>query len=167
MTTPMGPQKIANEFKGFSASIRREVKNLLEMFEFFLSERQLEKPIDLLGESVRDLRIIIGRLLVDHFLNLSTEDEERFTEALAELLVDRAERIPTENEADVEYFEYVVGEVLMAFEYAQEIKAAYAEDPIQQKIMALDIPVLRPFDYGLQKKLKLIKKARPHKKHPS
>lgn len=145
--------------KKFSAPLQpveKEVRNLLEMFEFFLTERQLGKPIDALGESVKDMRLIVGRLLVDHFLGLSTSQEEKFCAALAAMLADRAEALPLERGDDREYGKYCIGEILTVFEYAQEIKAAYPGDRILQKILALDIPILRPFDYGLRGKLKLI-----------
>lgn len=136
--------------------VEKEVTNLLEMFEFFLTERQLGKPIDALGESVKDMRLIVGRLLVDHFLGLPPKQEEKFCAALAAMLADRAESLPAERGDDGEYCRYCIGEILTAFEYAQEIKAAYPGDRVLQKILALDIPILRPFDYGLRGKLKLI-----------
>ncbi len=137
-------------------SAKKDMQALLEMFEFFLTERQLGKPIETLGESVRDMRIIIGRLLVDHFLRLEREEEERFCSALASMLADRAAELPVEEEVDQEYCDYCVGEILTAFEYAQEIKGAYPSDSVMQKILALDIPILRPFDYGMRGKMKLV-----------
>lgn len=133
-----------------------EVKNLLEMFEFFLTERQLGKPIDALGEAVKDMRLIVGRILVDHFLTLAPAQETKFTAALAAMLADRAAALPAERGDDRDYSDYCIGEILTTFEYAQEIKAAFPSDRILQKMMALDIPILRPFDYGLRGKLKLI-----------
>jgi hypothetical protein len=38
--------------------VENDVYNLLEMFEFYLDERHLNKPIEILADSVRDLRII-------------------------------------------------------------------------------------------------------------
>ena len=136
--------------------VESEVRNLLEMFEFFLTERQLGKPIEALGESVRDMRLIVGRILVDHFLGLTPSREAKFCSALAVMLADRAASLPVEPEDDGAYVDYCIGEILTTFQYAQEIKASYPDDPILQKILALDIPILRPFDYGLRGKLKLI-----------
>lgn len=136
--------------------VETEVRNLLEMFEFFLTERQLGKPIEALGESVKDMRLIIGRILVDHFLKLAPSAEEKFCQALASMLADRAAELPVEKAEDRDYSDYCIGEILTTFEYAQEIKGAYPDDPVFQKILALDIPILRPFDYGLRGKLKLV-----------
>jgi len=136
--------------------VESEVRNLLDMFEFFLTERQLSKPIDALGESVKDMRIIVGRLLVDHFLSLTPAAETRFCASLADMLADRAAELPADREEDRNYNAYCIGEILTTFEYAQEIKSAYPGDPILQKMLALDIPIMRPFDYGLRGKLKLV-----------
>lgn len=137
-------------------SVGDDVKNLLDLFEFFLTERQLGKSIDVLGDIVRDMRLIIGRMLSDHFMSLSTAKEKKFCTALANTLADRAATIPVDSETDREYFDYCIGEVLTSFEYAGEVKESYPNDPVLQKILALDIPILRPFDYGMRKKLKLL-----------
>ena len=139
---------------------KKDVQNLLDMFEFFLTERQLGKPIEELGESVRDMRLIIGRLLADHFLGLEDEEETRFCSALALMLADRCQAVPMEGDEDRKYVDYCIAEILTCFEQAQEIKAAYPDDPVFQKILALDVPILRPFDYGLRDKLRLIKSGK-------
>lgn len=144
--------------------VKNEVKNLLTMFDFFITQRQLGKSIEVLNEGVRDMRLIIGRLLIDHFLGLSLEDGESFCHALATMLADRCEQLS--NDKEEEYCSYCVGEILTVFEYALEIKKEFADDPILQKMLALDIPILRPFDYGLRGTLKVVeahKKRRVHK----
>lgn len=145
--------------------VEEETRHLLDMFEFYLTERHLSKPIDNLGEAVRDMRIIIGRILVDHFLGLCVEEEEKFCSALADMLADRASDLPIEGGIEEEYLDYCIGEMLTAFEYAQEIKRTFSDDSVLQKILALDIPILRPFDYGLQGKLKVIPTEKRKKIH--
>lgn len=142
-----------------------EVKNLLEMFEFYLSERELGKSIEELSQSVKDMRLIISRTLIDQFLSLDTEEEDKFCKVLAQMLADRAAEIPDDGEADRDYFSYCIGEILVSFEYAREIKEAYADDPVFQKMLALDIPILRPFDYGLKGRLRLLKPTKRRKAH--
>jgi len=146
--------KKAESARRSSRSIDREVKDLLEMFEFFLAERQLGKPIGDLGDIVKDLRILIGRILIDHFLDMPPKDGSRFLKSLAAMLADRAASI--EGEGDGRYVDYCIGEILTPFEYAAEIKSSYGDDPVMQKILALDIPILRPFDYGMRGRLKLV-----------
>lgn len=136
--------------------VEDEIKNLLDMFEFFLTERHLVKPIETLGESVKDMRLIISRILIDHFMGLSTENEIEFCSALAEALASRAATLPFNEEEDRKYFDYCIGEILTGFEYAQEVKSIFPDDHVMQKILALDIPILRPFDYALRGKFKIV-----------
>lgn len=148
------------------APVRNEIKNLITMFEFFMTQRELGKPVNVLAESVRDMRVIIGRLLEEHFMNLTPTAGERFCKSLVTLLADAAVALLEEGEGDDDYIRYCIGEILTPFEYAKEIKKRYAEDPLLQKMLSTDIPVLRPFDYGIRGKLRVItpqKKRRVHK----
>ena len=142
-----------------------EVANLLEMFSFFLSRRELGKPIDVLAESVRDLRLLLGRLLLDHFMPLPAAKGESFCRALAAVLADRCAMIPKGESADEAYCRSCVGAILACFRYAQELKRRFAGDTVMQKMLALDIPILRPFDYGLQGRLKVLKSQKRRKVH--
>lgn len=145
--------------------VEGEVKNLLDMFEFFLTERQFNKSIESMGETVRDMRHIIGRLLVDHFMGLGPEEESKFCSALASMLADRTTCLPNDEEGDKQYCDYCIGEILTSFEYAQELKENFPDDPVMQKILALDIPILRPLDYGLRGRFKLITSKKRRKMH--
>lgn len=138
-------------------AINTEIKNLLEMFEFYLMERQWGKSVDTLAAAVRDLRIIIQRLLIDYFVELNPDEESRFCTALASLLAGRTNNIPKTSKEDRNYFDYCIGEILTCFQWAQEIKAEFPGDPATQKTFLLDIPILRPFDYGMRSKIKVVK----------
>ena len=138
------------------AEIIPEVKNILEVFEFYLVERNLKKPIDKLADVIRDMRIIEQRLL-HFFMKLDTTDEELFTNALASDLAERAESV--QSDSDEEYVKYCIEQILVPFEWAEEIKLAYADSPEMQKMLAADIPILRPFDYGLQGKMAVLRKS--------
>jgi|GEM_PF-1602960 len=154
--------KESNEMRAPLVPVRSEVKNLITMFEFYVSQRAKGKPIETLAESVRDMRLIIGRLLIDHFLGLSNEEGQKFTAALAEMLADCCEVLPDLKRQDEDYYNYCIEEILTPFEYAKEIKSEFADDPVLTKMLALDIPILRPFDYGLRGSFKVL---RPRKKH--
>ncbi|OGQ23167.1 MAG: hypothetical protein A3I05_02715 [Deltaproteobacteria bacterium RIFCSPLOWO2_02_FULL_44_10] len=138
-------------------STEDEVKNLLEMFEFYLVERGFGKSIVVLRDIIGDLRTIIGRLLTDHFLKLQREREAHFCATLATLLLERAEKCGQSDEDEHEYIDYCIEEVLMSFEYAQEIKSEFRGDPVMQRLLMIDIPILRPFDYGLRQRIRLVK----------
>ena len=145
--------------------VKEEVKNLITMFDFYMAQRELGKQIEILAESVRDMRIILGRLMMDHFMGLDEEESERFAKALAEMLADSCAQIEAKDETDEEYCRYCIEEMLTPFEYAREIKREFADDAVMQKMLVLDIPILRPFDYGMRGSLKVIeaqKKKRVH-----
>lgn len=145
--------------------VEEDVNNLLNMFEFFLTERQFGQSVEALGETVKDMRIIIGRILVDHFMNLDAKEEGKFCTALAGALATRAANLPCENKNDEAYEDYLVGEILTSFEYAQGVKEDYQQDHVLQKILALDIPILRPFDYGLRGRLKVVHGKKRRRMH--
>lgn len=147
-----------------ATAINNEVKNLLEMFEFYLTERQLGKPVDALAAAVRDLRIIIQRLLLDYFINLTPDEESRFCTALASLLAARSTRLPNVTDEDKKYIDYCISEILTCFQWAQEIKSEFPDDYPIQKTMLLDIPLLRPFDYGIRSKIMVVRPKRPKRK---
>ncbi len=140
------------------------VHNLLEMFEFYLMERRLSKPIEVLSDSVRDLRIIIQQILLEHFLSLSPYQGERFIGTLATALAKRSTRVPAGGRGERKYANYVIGEILVSFEWAAEIKKEFPDDELRQRILALDIPVLRPFDYGLRSMIRLVKPPKKKRK---
>lgn len=145
-----------NDIKLNPTDISNEIKNLLEMFEFYLVERQLDKPIEELASAVRDLRIIIQRLLIHHFLKFEAKEEAKFCTSLASMLAERCEKVPKMNDSDVKYFDYCIGEILVCFEWAQEIKSEFPNDFVAQEALALDIPLLRPFDYGIRSKIHVV-----------
>lgn len=152
----MAKKKINKSARAALVPVEDDVNSLIEMFEFFMTERQLGKSIEALSESVKDMRIIIGRMLVDHFMKLPFKEETKFCSELADALADRVESLPVEREEDDGYSRYCIGEILTSFEYATEIKTEFPEDTIMQKMLALDIPILRPFDYGLSGRLQLV-----------
>lgn len=139
-----------------NSAVNGEIKNLLEMFEFYLTQRQLQKPIAVLGEAIHDIRIIIQRLLTEYFLKLSAEEESKFCSTIASMLAERCTRLPQVSDDDKKYFDYLIGEILTCFEWAQEIKAEFPDDLDTQKILLVDIPLLRPFDYGVRSKIRVV-----------
>ena len=136
-------------------SIEEEIKHLLDMFEFYLVERSFGKPVETLGETVASLRTILGRLVADHFLKLDAEREPHFCATLSAMLSERAATLPS-SDTDRSHVDYVIEEILTAFEWAQEIKAEFPHDPVMQRIVSFDVPILRPFDYDLRSRLRLV-----------
>jgi hypothetical protein len=144
---------------------RTDILHLLTMFGFFLEQRELGKPIEVLSEAVRDLRLISGRLLLDHFMRLDAARSQQFCKGLATLLADRCDALPSSKASDKAYGAYCVGEILTCFQYAREIKQRFAGDPVMQKMLAVDIPILRPFDYGLRGRLRVVTPQKRYRLH--
>ncbi|PIR24913.1 MAG: hypothetical protein COX62_04885 [Deltaproteobacteria bacterium CG_4_10_14_0_2_um_filter_43_8] len=129
-------------------TIEADALSLLDLFEFYLVERDLGKPVLLLQEVVSDLRIVINRILLRCFFRLPQSLEVNFCTQLAILLTERAELRPSYSPETTKYVDYVISEILLPFEYAQEIKAEHPDNVKLQRLYAEDIPILRPFHYG-------------------
>ncbi len=136
-------------------STEEEVHNLLEMFAFYLGERSRGRSIASLKETVYQLQLILGRILTEHFLNIPPEREAHFCATLATLLQERSDHLSRED-GEIEYIGYCIDEMLVPFEYAQEVKAKFPHDPVMRRILAVDIPILLPFDYGMRRRLCLV-----------
>jgi len=157
--------KNTNNMDAALRPVKEEVKNLITMFDFYMAQRELGKQIETLADSVRDMRIILGRLMMDHFMGLDENEGEQFTKALAEMLADSCGQLEAKDESDEEYHRYCIEEMLTPFEYAREIKREFSDDAVMQKMLVLDIPILRPFDYGVRGSFKVVeaqKKKRVH-----
>ena len=137
-------------------SAEEEVRHLLEMFEFYLSESHLGRPVSILQTVVQDLRLLLGRLLTEDFLQLNDDSSAHFCATLTTLLTERAAILPWMSERELEYVDYVVSELLTPFEWAQEIKAECPRDLLLQRMIAVDIPLLDSFDFRLREYLRLV-----------
>lgn len=137
-------------------TVEEDVRHLLEIFEFYLSERHLGRPVSILQSIVQDMRILLGRLLTEYFLQLTEEREAHFCAILTTLLSERAELLPWMNEKERDYIDYVLAELLMPFEWAQEVKAECPHDKLLQRLIAVDIPLLDSFEFRLRDKIRLV-----------
>ena len=138
-----------------------EYKKLLSEFELFLTQRRLGHAVAELHQTIQNIRILLGKMISRHFVSLPPEEELAFTEVLTEDLTSICEEMPKSDENDLKYFDYCIAEILLCFEWAQQIKAE-AQDLVTQKIMLQDIPLLRPFDYGLRAQFRLITRPVPN-----
>ena len=124
-----------------------DLEKLLVVTRTFFLARHHGKPIEVLNGVVHDLRLVIHQMLLGHFMPLTHEEGKEFQAALA----DRLTNLCMELKHSEEYHRYCVNEVMTCFQWAEQIKLEAPEDPILQKMLAIDIPILRPFDYGIKK----------------
>ena len=113
-----------------------------------MEERHRKQPVSHLNTIIRGLRVSVQNLLLNHFLHLALEESERFCNALHDQLLGACGEA---KDSDHEYHQYCVKAVMTTFEWAHQIKLEIHDDPVTQRILIIDIPILRPFDYGLKK----------------
>lgn len=123
---------------------------VLSVHHYFQSRLDGE-PIPVLNEIIRELRIMLQQVLLDHFLPLPVEKGRQFRVSLADHLSGVCRSFDGKGGAhDEAHHRYCMQEVLACFEWAEQIKLEVPHDPITQKVLSVDIPILRPFNYGLK-----------------
>jgi hypothetical protein len=143
-----------------TAPVAAEYKNLLSEFELFLTQRRIGRPVSELQTTVQNMRILIGKIITRHFVSLPPQEELEFTEILTDGLTGICQDLSKGDKSELKYYDYCIAEILLCFEWAQQIKAE-AGDLVTQKIMLQDIPILRPFDYGLRAQFRVISRPTP------
>lgn len=156
----MKKEKKETQLPATLKKVDREIESLMELFEYYLTERKLSRPIETLQEIIRDLRVIVGRILTSHFIHLSLHDEDVFCRELASLLAKKGVSIKFQDETDEKHCNYLIKEILTSFEWAQEIKKELPDDAVMQEVLVIDIPVLRPFNYAIKNKQNVVEKKK-------
>lgn len=129
--------------------IHQDISQIVNLVRRYFQDKLSGEPISALSLVIHDLRIVMQRVITDYYLQLSLAEEKRFRSALADQLVSAVGEVYAGKETQhKEHRQYCVGEILACFEWAEQIKEEVPDDPITQKILAIDIPILRPFDYG-------------------
>jgi len=129
--------------------IHQDISQIVGLVKRYFQDKLNNEPISALNLVIHDLRIIMQRVVTDYYLQLSLAEEKRFRGALADQLVSAIGQVYVGKESQhKEHRQYCVNEILACFEWAEQIKEEVPDDPVTQKILAVDIPILRPFDYG-------------------
>lgn len=139
-----------------------EMQKIVETVCRYFEARLRKEAISLLNETVRNMRIILQGVLTDHYLELPLPKAREFRFALSDQLSSICEDIRNQypcSTHDENHHRYCVKEILSCFEWAEQIKSEIPDDPITQRVLALDIPILRPFDYGIGKGKPVRRKA--------
>ncbi len=131
-----------------------EMQKIIETVCRYFEARLRRETLSLLNETVRNLRIVLQEVLTDHYLTLPLPKAREFRFALSDQLSNICEELRSKHRCsdhDHNHHRYCTREILACFEWAEQIKSEIPDDPITQRVLALDIPILRPFDYGLEK----------------
>lgn len=108
------------------------------------------EPIPQRNQTVRQLRMITTQLLQDaagHGISAMQELREAMGKELHDM--SRIGRARCGSPAEEEHLAYCLREIQLAFEMAEQIIAEYPTEPEIAKILIHDLPIFRPFDYGM------------------
>lgn len=142
--------------------IQEEMQKVLGLMRRYFICRLQGESLNLLSEVIRDLRISLQQVIAGYFFHLPREKGKQFQMSLADQLNGVCQGFKEQcSENDHKHHKYCMNEILACFEWAEQIKSEVPDDPITQKVLAVDIPILRPFDYGFGKAKPV---ARPSKK---
>ncbi len=126
--------------------LQEDLLQFTDLVRHFLKTRQQKDDVDALSEIIREVRIVTQGLIVNHFLPMNLDEASQFCAAVADQLLGIGGEIPKE---DAHYHRYCVNSLMTSFEWAHQIKTELQDDPVTQRVLVVDIPILRPFDYGL------------------
>lgn len=131
----------------------KELKQILNLFNRYLEDRLNDEPIQILNEHIREMRISLQHAVTHVFLPLPIDKAREFRRAMADRLTTLCdEKRGRSSSGELQHQGYAVRQIMSCFEWAEQIKEEVPDDPITQQVLAVDIPILRPFDYGLGKK---------------
>lgn len=130
------------------STLKEEIQEVRRQVRHFLEERHRRRDVTHLNTMIRNLRISVQGLLLNYFIHMGLEESERFCNAFHDQLLGACGEA---KDADHEYHQYYVQAIMTTFEWAHQIKSEIHDDPVTQRVLIIDIPILRPFDYGLKK----------------
>lgn len=142
--------------------VHQDIAKIVGFVRSYFLGRLKQEPIQFLNQIIHDLRVSLQTIITDHFMQLSLAEQREFRGFLSDQLSSVfAECYGKHDHKDGWHPQYCIKEIMVCFEWAEQIKVEIPDDPITQKILAVDIPILRPFDYGFGPKKPI---SRPHKR---
>lgn len=137
-----------------SYPIHKEMSQVVSLVRQYFMGRVRKDSIETLGQVIRDLRVVLQQVVSSYFLHLPLPQGREFRAALADQLMGICSEVyATGSREDESHHRYCIKEIMVCFEWAEQIKEEIPDDPVTQKILAVDIPILRPFDYGLGRRV--------------
>lgn len=145
-------------FRNNATPVPQDTTRFLETFELFITQRKLNKPVIELQRTLHEMRMLLLSIIAKHFLTIPAEEEPLFCRQFADQLATVCKEFP-QDDADRDYYDYCISEILLCFEWIQQIKQECAGDLITQKVLMQDLPILRPFDYGLRSQMHIVTRS--------
>lgn len=123
---------------------------LIDAVALLLTQVRMGEGLGLLQRTVKDIRCRLGKLLHDSVSANSVEHLAAIEKVLADRLAEcRKLSVHSPSEELNEHIDYCLREIMVCFELARQICAEHNEVETRQQLLD-DIPILRPFDYGLE-----------------
>lgn len=146
--------------------IHQEIRKVLDLVGNYFDHRLQKQPLQTLNLAVHDLRIVLHRVIMDRFLPLPLHQAREFRAALVDQLMGVCGQYHAKcgDPEEKEHCHVFVKQIALSFELAEQIMEEIPHDPVTQRILAVDIPILRPFDYGIGTAGK-IAQQKPGKNH--
>lgn len=137
---------------GGQSKIHPEMERVVAQVRGYWRSRLNGEEVTALSESIRQLRVLLQETLTGAFLALTLPKAREFRFALSDELTNACNEFKNQCQPDDhQHHAYCVKEIVACFEWAEQIKAEIPDDILTQRILAVDIPILRPFDYGVSR----------------
>lgn len=132
----------------------QELNQLRNLLSYFISQRELKKPVDALKQTIRDIKLTTMRVIIQYYLPLQPAKESAFLRQFTRFLKDIRGEVVEEG-IDPAYFDYCSEKMVSTISFATDIKRTNRRNV---EDMLSEAPMLEPFDLMLKKpKLKLVK----------
>lgn len=146
--------------KTTGSPIQAEMLKVVAKVRDYWQARLEGENISALNETIRELRILLQVILTDSFLSLPLPKAKEFRLALGDQLGSLCKELsPRCASSELNHHHYCTQEILACFEWAEQIKEEIPDDVLTQRVLVIDIPILRPFHYGYPK-MKPIRRPR-------
>lgn len=131
---------------------KREMQKIVTGVRRYLELRLERESIERLNEIIRELRIVLQQVMTDSFLSLPLDKAREFRVSLGNELSGLCKEMNGRSKIpeDADHHHYCVREVMACFEWAEQIKEEVPQDTLTQRVLMVDIPILRPFNYGFK-----------------
>ncbi len=126
-----------------------DMQPLLDATALLITQSRLNTPLEDRQQTLRHLRKLIAQTILDIFQKRIAIDSIRdsLERGLSRVRRDCLSGITAEQ---IDYAEYCLREIRIAFELAVQVMEEYRNDETVAQIMLRDLPIFRPFDYGVQ-----------------
>lgn len=138
--------------KNIPSPIQAEMLKVVAKVRDYWQSRLDGEDISVWNETIRELRVLLQVILTDSFLSLPLPKAREFRFALGDHLISACNELSQHcAKSESNHHHYCMQEILACFEWAEQIKVEIPDDLLTQRVLVVDIPILRPFHYGFGK----------------